>query len=192
MYLTILLHVDRNWAVSSAVANGGIPQDSARAWKHVQAVFKAAGANNVAWVWAPADPAHDQAYAPPAASISAVLLSMISYPNTKWADPDKTLQAVTTRYPNKPIIVEISAAGSSTQKAAWLTHVGNAVQHTKHVYALIYHEGSPDIHPSVASNKQWSMLSDQSSEHALENIIAGLAHTPNTLHTPSTKIHTID
>ena len=73
VYLTILPHADRNWSLSSGVANGGIPQDVPKAWMHVQSVFRAVGANNVAWVWAPADPLHDQAYAPPASTIDAVL-----------------------------------------------------------------------------------------------------------------------
>ena len=33
--ITILLQVDRNWALSSAVANGGIPEDASPAWMHV-------------------------------------------------------------------------------------------------------------------------------------------------------------
>jgi hypothetical protein len=174
VYLTILLHVDRNWAVSSAVANGGIPQDAARAWEHVQAIFKAEGAKNVAWVWAPADPAHDEAYAPPASTIDAVLLSMISYPNTRWADPTQTLQGVVARYPNKPIMVEISADGPKNQKAAWITSVGNAVAHTPDIYALIYHEGSPALNPTPADNVAWSILSDPSSALAWQHVVVSL------------------
>ena len=172
--LTILLHDDRNWALSSAVANGGIPADSRRAWQHVRALFTAAGARNAAWVWAPADPAHDQLYAPPAASIDAVLLSLISYPNTRWANPQQTIEEVTQRYPTKPLLLEISAAGSATQKATWLTEVGNAVMSSHNIYALIYHEGSPAINPSSAENRLWSMVSDASSQAAIQRILAQL------------------
>ena len=48
VYMTILLQADRNWSLSSGVANGGIPQDLPKAWTHVQSVFRAVGAYNVA------------------------------------------------------------------------------------------------------------------------------------------------
>jgi cellulose synthase/poly-beta-1,6-N-acetylglucosamine synthase-like glycosyltransferase len=171
VYLTVLLHVDRNWSLSSAVANGGIPQDAPRAWEHIQSVFKQAGATNVVWVWSPADPAHDQPYAPPASTIDVVLLSLISYPHTIWADPQKSLNAVVARYPGKPILLEVSADGPAQQKAAWLAKVGAAVNATPAVYALIYHEGAPGNNPTPAQNEQWSMVSDQSSFHAMRQIV---------------------
>ncbi len=170
VYLTTLLQVDRNWSLSSAVTNGGIPQDAPKAWLHIQSIFKQVGATNVAWVWSPADPAHDQAYAPPASTINCVLLSMISYPGTKWADPDNTIDKVVTRYPRKPIILEVSADGPAAQKAAWLTKVGAAVNTIPDVHALIYHEGSPSIHASNLENNQWSLLSDPSSLAAMQHI----------------------
>jgi cellulose synthase/poly-beta-1,6-N-acetylglucosamine synthase-like glycosyltransferase len=179
VYLTILLHADRNWALSSGVANGGIPQDISRAWLHVQAVFQAAGAYNVAWVWAPADPAHDAAYSPPASAINVILLSMISYPHTQWVDPTKTLQAVIKQHPNKPIIVEVSAAGDKNQKALWLSKVGNAINSLADVYALIYHEGSPALNPKPSENIQWSMLSDKNTQQTLQHIFTNLqTHQP--------------
>src|SRR4030095_16212437 len=35
VYLTVLLHADKNWSVSSGVAHGGIPADVGKAWTHV-------------------------------------------------------------------------------------------------------------------------------------------------------------
>jgi cellulose synthase (UDP-forming) len=163
IYLTILLHVDRNWSVSSAVANGGIPQDVPRAWAHVQSIFKAAGATNVAWVWAPADPANDDAYAPPEQMIDIVLQSMIRYPDTPWPDPDIVLKAVMARHPAKPLFVEVSASGPPEEKAAWLERVVATVESHPNVYALLYHEGAPDLHPTLAADEQWSLESDQPS-----------------------------
>jgi cellulose synthase/poly-beta-1,6-N-acetylglucosamine synthase-like glycosyltransferase len=164
--LTVLLQVDRNWAVSSAVANGGIPEDVPRAWEHVQSIFKAAGDTNVAWVWGPADPAHDQAYAPPAATIDIVLQDMIRYPGTAWPDPATVLSAVSERHPGKPVLLEVSAAGPPAEKAAWLEEVAKVVEVDPQVYALLYHEGSPDLHATAAENAQWSVESDASSLQA--------------------------
>jgi cellulose synthase (UDP-forming) len=167
IYLTILLHVDRNWALSSAVANGGIPQDVPRAWEHVQAVFAAAGATNVAWVWSPADPAHDQQYAPPDTTIDVVLQSMIRYPNTPWPDPSAVLSAVEARHPGKPIFLEVSASGDPQDKAAWLEQTESAAKADAHVYALLYHEGAPDVHATQADDLQWSLESDPLSRQAV-------------------------
>lgn len=160
VYLTILLHVDRNWAVSSAVANGGIPQDTARAWLHVRSVFRAEGVDNVAWVWSPADPAHDQRYAPPEASIDIVLQSFVRYPGTSWPNVSQVLAEVSARHPNKPLFVEASATGDPQAKSAWLNQVATSVAHDPLVYALLYHNGAPDLHASAVENKQWSLDSD--------------------------------
>ncbi len=174
VYLTILQHADRNWSLSSAVANGGIPQDVPKAWMHVQSIFRAVGANNVAWVWAPADPIRDQAYAPPASTIDAVLQSFINYPRTKWGDPETVLQNLVQRYPGKPLFVEASADGPATQKAAWLTQLGQAVDDIPQVYALLYHEGGPALDPSNAEVESWSLASDPDSLAAMRSIVASL------------------
>jgi len=167
IYLTILLHVDRNWSVSSAVANGGIPQDAPRAWEHVQSLFKAAGDTNVAWIWAPADPIHDEDYAPPETMIDVVLQSMIRYPDTPWPDPDTVLKALTARHPTKPLFLEVSASGPPDEKAAWLERIVTAVKSYPNVYALLYHEGAPDLHPTLAADEQWSLESDRLSLGAI-------------------------
>ncbi len=174
VYLTVLLEDDRNWAISSAVAHGGIPAESTLAWQHVRSLFKAAGALNVAWIWAPADPAHDRPYAPPASSIDGVLLSLISYPNTPWADPQRAIQSVRQRYPNKPILLEVTASGPAPQKASWLDEVGQAVLNTPNVYALIYHEGSPAIDPTAADNQSWSMISDADTQVEMRKLLTEL------------------
>ena len=90
-------------------------------------VFRAAGADNVAWVWAPADPLHDQQFAPPPSSINVVLQDFINYPGTRWRDPEKVLRSLALRYPGKPLFVEVSVSGAATQKAAWLASLGQAV-----------------------------------------------------------------
>jgi len=169
VYVTILLHVDRNWSVSSAVANGGIPQDSTRAWLHVRQLFAKVGAINVAWVWAPADPSHDQLFAPPENQIDIVLVSMIAYPGTQWVNPTTMVTAVTARHPTKPLFVEISAAGAADQKAAWLNQVNDTLGQSKikNIYALFYHEGSPDTTATALQHLQWSVESDPLSLQAM-------------------------
>jgi hypothetical protein len=174
VYLTVLQHVDKNWSLSSGVANGGIPQDVPMAWMHVQSIFRAVGANNVAWVWAPADPLHDQPYAPPAGSIDAVLQTIINYPGTQWGDPQTVLRNLVERYPTKPILIDASAAGPAAQKAAWLTKLGQAVLDIPHMYALLYHEGGPGLNPTRAQIESWSLASDPASLAAMQAIVDDL------------------
>jgi len=84
LYLTVLPSVDRNYAASSAVANGGVPADSARAWAHIRRIFRANHADNVAWTWQPAAPADDADVRPPAMQIDVVAVTWIQYRNSEW------------------------------------------------------------------------------------------------------------
>jgi len=172
VYLTVFLHADKNWSLSSGVTNGGIPEDVSKAWMHVQSIFRAVGANNAAWVWAPADPINDQPYAPPASTIDAVLQSFINYPGTKWGDPETELHKLVNRYPGKPLFVEASADGPAAEKAAWLTKLGQAVNDVPQVYALLYHEGGPGLNPTNAQINSWSLTSDPESLAAMRDIVA--------------------
>lgn len=177
VYLTVLLQVDKNWAVTSAVANGGIPQDVPKAWLHIQSVFRSVGADNVAWVWAPADPLHDQQFAPPPSSIDVVLQDFINYPGTVWGDPEKALPSLVRRYPGKPIFVEVAADGPPAQKVAWLARLRAALADCPQVYALLYHEGGPLLNGTPAQLKSWSEASDPRSLAAWRQIVTTLNGT---------------
>jgi hypothetical protein len=174
VYLTILEHTDKDWSLSSGVAHGGIPEDVPRAWAHVQSIFRRAGATNVAWVWAPADPINDRAFAPPPSTIDAVLQSFINFPGTRWGQPRTVLQRLERRYPGKPLFVEASVSGSPEEKARWLGSLGDAVQRSPQVYALLYHEGGPALKPTSAQVKSWSLASDPSSLAAMKRVVAEL------------------
>lgn len=176
VYLTILPQVDRDWVVSSAVANGGIPSDTPRAWERVQAIFRAEGAHNVAWVWAPADPANDAAYAPSAGSIDLVQRTLIGgyAPGPdQWPDAAPILADLSHRYPATPLLIEVYAAGRPEVKASWLREVGRAVAKTPRVYALVYHEASPDPKATSKENAAWSLASDSQSLLAMREVWAG-------------------
>ncbi|MDQ2812072.1 MAG: glycosyltransferase [Actinomycetota bacterium] len=176
VFLTVLLQTDKNWSISSGVANGGIPEDVPKAWLHIQSVFRAARAGNVSWVWAPADPAHDQRFAPPSSTIDVVLQDFINYPGTRWKDPKQVLSSLARRYPGKPLFVEVSVSGRASHKSAWLARLGQAVDASPQVYALLYHEGGPGLKPSPAQAKSWSLASDATSLATWKQILTSL-HT---------------
>jgi len=155
--LTVLPDVDRDWALTSAVANGGIPQDSARAWGHVRAVFRAEGATNAAWVWAPADPSADRVYAPAAGTYDAVLLTLIEYPVAKWPDPRRALARAHAQHPDVPLFVETSIAGPERRRIEWLRGLGSAIDRASYVTVLIYHEGGPAPVATPAERAAWSL-----------------------------------
>jgi cellulose synthase/poly-beta-1,6-N-acetylglucosamine synthase-like glycosyltransferase len=174
VYLTVLLHADKNWAVSSGVAHGGIPEDVPKAWLHIQSVFRALGANNVAWVWAPADPLHDQLFAPPPSSINVVLQDFINYPRTRWGNPAMVLHGLANRYPGKPLFVEVSVSGAPAEKSAWLARLGHALANCHQLYALFYHEGGAALEPTSAQIKSWSETSDLISLAEWKHIVTTL------------------
>lgn len=171
VYLTVLLQADKNWSVSSGVANGGIPEDVPKAWAHIQSIFHTVGANNVAWVWAPADPLHDRQFAPPLSTINVVLQDFINYAGTRWRDPEKALRSLVLRYPGKPLFIEVSVSGTAAEKTAWLRRLERAVDACPQVYALLYHQGGPALNPTPAQARSWSLASDPESLATWKDIV---------------------
>jgi cellulose synthase/poly-beta-1,6-N-acetylglucosamine synthase-like glycosyltransferase len=151
--LTVLPAVDRNWSGTSAVIGTGIPEDVAPAWSRIRKLF--ADADNVAFVWAPADPLHDQAYAPPASEIDVVQATWFHYPTTPWPDPESTLRAIARRLPGKPILIDVSAAGPPADKAAWLSAVVRAAPRWDAM--VVYHEGGPFATALAPGRRDWSL-----------------------------------
>jgi len=175
VYLTVLQHSDRDWSATSGVANGGIPQDVPSAWLHIRSVFRSAGADNVVWLWAPADPANDAGYTPPASAIDGVVVTMLEYPRQRWVDPDAALARVATAHPGKPLYMEVAAAGSPKKKAAWLDSVAAAAEQRSDVAALVYHEGGPAARPTARDLRIWSVASDRPSLEAVRRTWSSLA-----------------
>ncbi len=153
LLLTILPAVDRNWSASSAITSGGIPQDVTPAWSRIRGLFR--GAPNVAFVWAPADPIRDRAYAPPPRAINVVQATWFRYPGTRWPDPKRTLAAITRRHPDKPILIDASAVGSRKRKRAWLIDVVRAAAQRDAV--VVYHEGGPFLTRAGRGRRDWSL-----------------------------------
>jgi cellulose synthase/poly-beta-1,6-N-acetylglucosamine synthase-like glycosyltransferase len=161
LYLTVLPQADRNYAASSGVANGGIPQDVPRAWAHIQQLFAQAGALNVTWVWTPGDPGADAAYSPPADQVDAVAITMAEFPKTTWADPAAELAAAAKEHPGKQLLLQVSADGTPAQRVAWLQRLDAAVAARTDVAAVVYQEAGPVDDLSGAAAKPWNLTADK-------------------------------
>lgn len=176
VYLTVLPLVDRDFAASSAVSRGGIPADAAPAWQHIRELFDQEQARNVARVWGPADPIGDAAYAPAPEMIDVVALTWYAYPGTAWVDPSTQLAAAARRYPDKPLLVEVSAPPTQactptvdtglecvaepsdfTDRGAWLGAVRQAAAADPRVAAVVYHDGGPFLDPADPRAEPWRM-----------------------------------
>ncbi|MFC1411853.1 glycosyltransferase family 2 protein [Streptacidiphilus sp. N1-12] len=174
VYLTVLPEDDRDYAISSAVARGGIPQDSARAWQHIRKLLRQAGASNAALVWNPADPAHDRPYAPAPGSVDAVGVTLFEYPGTRWTDPAAALAEAAAAHPGKPLLVTTSVAGAPEQRAAWLDRLGAAVADRRDVAAVVYQLTGPETDTASAAARRWSPLTDPLTGAAAARLLRGL------------------
>lgn len=175
VYLTVLPEADRNYAASSAVARGGIPQDVRPAWSRIQRIFHDAGARNVGWVWGPADPAHDQPYTPPAPAVDAVAVTLFEYPGTAWADPAAALAGAAAAHPGKPLLVDVSVAGPPEQRAAWLDRLGAAVAARRDVAGVVYQETGPELDPTSQLARRWSLSADPLTTEAAGRLLRTIA-----------------
>jgi len=154
LYLTVLPSVDRNYAASSAVANGGVPADSARAWAHIRRIFRANHADNVAWTWQPAAPADDADVRPPAMQIDVVAVTWIQYRNSEWVSPREDLTRVRLAHPGKPLLVTLAATGDPRTVGSWLDSAVSAARSAQAV-GLVYQTDGPDPHASHRAFAAW-------------------------------------
>ncbi|WP_280670528.1 MULTISPECIES: glycosyltransferase family 2 protein [unclassified Kitasatospora] len=175
IYLTVLPEADRNYAASSAVARGGIPQDVAPAWNRIEQLVRGAGASNVGWVWGPADPTADAAYAPPAASVDAVAVTLFEYPGTVWVDPARALAGAAAAHPGKPLMVDVSCAGPPAQRAAWLDRLTAAVAARSDVAGVVYQQTGPELDVNSAAARSWSLTADPQTTEAAGRLMRRLS-----------------
>lgn len=140
--VTILPNVDRFWSLSSAVANGGVPSDAGLAWKHVHTLFQEAGATNICWVWAPKDPAHDDAFAPPSALFDIVLVNA-TYNPAAISDKPQIIADVTAHHPDKPVLVEVTTVHPDRNESRWLQQMSGEVTSSHAIIGLVYFDGVP-------------------------------------------------
>lgn len=173
VYLTVLPHVDRDWSLTTAVARGGAPADVPRAWQRIHDVLRGNGADNALMVWSPADPAADHDYSPPAEQVDAVLLSLIRYPGDPWPSAADALSAVAAQHPDAPLLLELGANGSGSQRASWLREAADVARSHPLVEALVYHDSAPDSEANAVTSARlaWRLAADGDSLQAFGEVI---------------------
>jgi hypothetical protein len=179
LYLTVLPQADRNYAASSGVANGGIPQDIARAWAHIRQLFTQSGATNVSWVWTPGDPGNDKAYSPPATQVDAVALTMAEFPKTTWAEPSAQLAAAAIAHPGKQLLLQVSLDGTPAERVAWLQKLQLAVAARDDVAAVVYQEAGPVSDLTGKDAKPWALTADKQTVAQFQKLAAAMAKVDN-------------
>lgn len=174
LYLTMLPEVDRNYPATSAVSNGGIPEDVPRAWRHLREVFATAGARNLDWVWSPADPANDRVYSPPPDQIDVVSMTMFEYPGTTWVKPERELAAVEARHPGKPLLIEAATAGQTSRRVSWIFSLQSAIRARRDVAGLVYQDSGPIDNVDNPAALPWSMSANPEFQTAMRTVFVNL------------------
>lgn len=178
----------------------GSPREFVRAWRHVVDVFRAEGATNVKWVWAPIDPdkSFSRAYYPGSGYVDAVSTTVINFGELEYQDWmqwhsfeslfDKKYTAL-SRY-GKPIILSETETneGKPGQKAQWITDMFKAIAKGKYpkLTALIWFNVESDhMYPSI----NWSLSSSESATQAFREGVQLLKDMPAPKPTPSSSVH---
>ena len=169
-----------NWNYSwQGTANGSdasAPARYARAWRHVVNVFRANGASNVRWVFNPnvgnavssasTGAQHWNWYAnyyPGDAYVDYVGAHGYNGPSV-WghgykqfsdvffgADADNILTDMSTRYPDKPIIIGEMATDATGDKAAWITSAYRQMRSNPSIVGAIWFDMKKEADWRIAS-----------------------------------------
>ena len=123
------------------------PANYIKAWDHVRAIFTAAGATNVSWVWCPTgfgfEKGRAQAFYPGNSEVDWVCadvyanstaqpLRAAAGPFLRWA-----------RHTRKPVIIgEFAVKGDSGGWGAWLTAAGKLARSDRQIRAMAYFDGN--------------------------------------------------
>jgi beta-mannanase len=155
------------WYPWSEAANGNRPGQFVRAWRHVHAIFVAAGASNVRWVWSPvAGDVRAEQYPGPGVVDIVGLSGFVAGKSVfggRWRSFAGTfgpsLNAVHALAPGKPIsLAEIAVAQVGGNKAAWIAGMFQEVQRHPDIRSIVWF--------NVRKEADWRIESSRSAEHA--------------------------
>jgi len=138
------------------------------AFRHVVSVFRAAGANNVRFVWSPAGNANAPGYYPGGDVVDYVGLSVLgerSWDATMGLPPQSFDELLAPRYARvawlgKPIIVaELGVSGDAVYQAEWLANAARRLEAYTQVRALVYFNArNAAIHNGLPVAPDWHLV----------------------------------
>ncbi|HSD82058.1 MAG TPA: glycosyl hydrolase [Solirubrobacteraceae bacterium] len=135
------------WYPWSESANGNRPGEFARAWRHVHALFAAAGATNVTWIWAPVAGGIRRSQYPGSAYVDVVGLSGFNGGGLLFRQEWRPfpvafgppLDALRWLAPDKPVeLAELASTEHGGDKAAWIREVFAEVRRRPYIGALVW------------------------------------------------------
>ena len=162
------LFIRFNWEMNGAwfpwatTTNMNTPSAYVAAWRHVHAIFAAAGATNVSWVWCPnvqtvgASAQYAAAY-PGAAYVDWTCLDGYNWGRAHgrggWVSFDRLFagpyRQLTALAPGKPLMIgEVASAESGGSKATWIRQMFDDLAHGyAGIKAVVWFNASADHAP---------------------------------------------
>jgi beta-mannanase len=156
------------------LANGNRPGDFVRAWRHVHAIFDAAGATNVTWVWAPVVGAVGQGQFPGGDQVDVIGVSGFNGGSIlfrrEWRSFAEafgpTLDYVHALAPSKPIeLAEVASTETGGSKAAWIGGMFDVIQRRPYIRAIVWF--------NLRKETDWRIESSTSARRAFADGING-------------------
>lgn len=155
--------------------NGNRPGDYVRAWRHVVGLFRAAGATNVTWIWAPVVGNLRAGQYPGDDVVDVVGVSGFNGGTAAFAKRwrpfpttfDPTLDALHALAPDKPVALpEIASAEAGGDKARWIAELFADVRSRPYVRAVTWFD--------VAKEADWRIASSPAAQQAFKDAVAAL------------------
>ncbi|HEX5983689.1 MAG TPA: glycosyl hydrolase [Solirubrobacterales bacterium] len=194
-FLRFNWEMNGSWFAWHEGANGNLPGESAKAWRHVHDIFSSVGADNATWVWCPNV---EYTGSTPLASLypgdSYVDWTCLDGYNwgtnpakpDKWKTFDQVYRAsyqniVTNIAPSKPMMIgEVASTEYGGSKAAWIKDMLARIpaEYTK-VRALLWFD-------KFDSNMDWPIETSSSATAAFGEGIQHPAYLGNTFDSLST------
>ena len=163
-----------SWAPWEGTINGNTPAGYVAAWQHVVSIFRAAGATNVTWVWAPNNG--------PTGTIAAYYpgdswVDVLGLDGYNWGSADvwqtftqvfgTAYDIVTSLNATKPVMItETASAEAGGDKAAWITsaYLTEIPTRFPRVTAVIWFDVNKEV--------DWRVDSSSASLAAYQSVVA--------------------
>jgi beta-mannanase len=171
-----------NWNPWSEGVNGNVAGQFVAAWRHVHALFVAAGASNVVWMW---NPMIDFAGSTPLAGlypgdayVDVVGLDGYNWGTSQtwshWQSPSQIFSATVAtvrKLTTRPIVLcEVASSEVGGNKATWITGFFSYLKKTPAITGFVWFEFDKET--------DWRVESSAASLAAFVKGLSGLVLTP--------------